>query len=70
MAYGTLSTTIGVSTMTRTMDVMTTGKYLYTDEDRNAWDEYIGELVVAARKTGIDGFTLSYPADTYNAIDF
>eukprot|EP00563_Minutocellus_polymorphus_P008230 CAMPEP_0181027046 /NCGR_PEP_ID=MMETSP1070-20121207/3961_1 /TAXON_ID=265543 /ORGANISM="Minutocellus polymorphus, Strain NH13" /LENGTH=523 /DNA_ID=CAMNT_0023104273 /DNA_START=11 /DNA_END=1582 /DNA_ORIENTATION=- len=70
VAYGTLSTTIGVSTMTRTMDVMTAGKYLYTDDDRTAWDAYMEELVVAASKTGIDGFTLSNPADSYNAIDF
>lgn len=67
-AYGTLSTTIGASTMTRTMDMNTLGKYFYTKEDRDAWDEYRKELTKAAKMTGIPGFT--YEGAVYNAIDF
>jgi len=66
--YGTLSTTIGCSTMTRTMDMATVGKYLYTKEDRDIWKEYMKELGVAAKETGIKGFT--YEGAIYNAIDF
>jgi len=67
-AYGTLSTTIGVSTMTRTMDMATVGNYFYTEEDRNAWEEYRQALTAAAKETGIKGFT--YEGPVYNAIDF
>lgn len=67
-AYGTLSTTIGVSTMTRTMDMATVGKYFYTEEDRDAWEEYRQALAAAAKETGIKGFTMDWPV--YNAIDF
>jgi len=67
-AYGTLSTTIGVSTMTRTMDMNTLGKYFDTAQDRQAWNDYHAELMACAKETGIEGFT--YDGPIYNAIDF
>ena len=68
LAYSTLSTTIGVSAMTRTMDMDTVGKYLYTRKHRDAWADYCKELTKCAKMTGIKGFT--YEGSIYNAIDF
>jgi hypothetical protein len=67
-AYATLATTIGASTMTRTMDMDTLGKYFAAKEDRDAWAEYQRELTACAKETGIEGFT--YEGAVYNAIDF
>lgn len=67
-AYGTLSTTIGASTMTRTMDTQTLGKYFHTQAARDAWKKFESELTTAAEMTGIEGFT--YEGAVYNAIDF
>ena len=46
----------------------TVGKYFYTEEDRDAWEEYRQALTAAAKETGIKGFT--YEGPVYNAIDF
>lgn len=68
VAYGTLSATIGSTTMQRTMDMDTLGKYFYEEEDRMAWKEYQEELTLCAKEVGVKGFT--YEGAVYNAIDF
>lgn len=67
-AYGTLSTTIGATTMTRTMDTQTLGNYFHTQAARDAWKTFESKLTIAAEMTGIEGFT--YGGAVYNAIDF
>jgi hypothetical protein len=67
-AYGTLSAAIGISTMTRTMNMDTLGTYFPEKYQRDAWEAYEKTLKECRKETGVEGFD----ADTavYNAIDF
>ena len=66
--YGMISTSIGVATTTRTMNMATLGSYFNTVEDRDQWKSYQKVLAESARLIGIEGFT--YDGAVYNAIDF
>lgn len=68
--YGTLSTTIGVNTMTRTLNMETLGTYFPEPEQREAWDTYQKENEEYRISTGIQGFGGVEGAPVYNAIDF
>lgn len=68
--YGTLSTTIGVSTMTRTLNMETLGTYFPKPEQREAWDAYQKKNEECRIATGIQGFGGVEGAPVYNAIDF
>jgi len=67
-AYGTLSATIGISTMTRTMNMATLGTYFPEKYQRKAWEAYQEKLKECRKETGIEGF--ADDTAVYNAIDF
>lgn len=66
--YGMISTSIGVATTTRTMNMATLGSYFNTVEDRDQWKSYQKVLAESAKLVGIEGF--NYDGAVYNAIDF
>ena len=68
ISYGTVSSTIGVNTMTRTMNMDTLGTYFPEEKQRNAWAKYQQQLVDCSLATGIEDF--SHEGPVYNAIDF
>jgi len=67
-AYGTLSTVIGVSTMTRTMNAKTLQTYFPKQGQKDAYKNYLVELNECRQLSGIEGWANDGPI--YNAIDF
>lgn len=65
--YGTLSTTIGVTTMTRTADMKTLASYLPDEEHRTAWLDY--EKILKSVKLGIAEYDKNQNP-IYNSINF
>ena len=66
LAYGTLATTIGVTTMTRTLNLFTAQVYFPKLEDRQAWAQYV--TVLKNIDAGVEGFTLDHPV--YTGVNF
>jgi hypothetical protein len=68
LAYGTLATTIGATTMTRTMNLVTLKGYLPEKEQRDAWGKYMDLLEEVSGETGIPGYSLASPV--YVGVNF
>lgn len=66
LSYGTLATTIGVSTMTRTIQCQTLGGFLPKKSEQEAWRKYMDLL--ASLDVGVEGFSLKTPV--YAAVNF
>lgn len=65
--YGTLSTTIGVTTMTRTVDMKTLASYLPEEDQRKAWLDY--EATLKGIRLGIKEYD-NNRNPIYNSINF
>jgi hypothetical protein len=57
LSYGTLATTIGVSTMTRTLQCQSLGGFFPKKTEQEAWQKYMDLL--ASLDIGVEGFSLS-----------
>ena len=66
LSYGTLATTIGVSTMTRTLQCQTLGCFFPKKSEQEAWSKYMDLL--ASLDIGVKGFSLETPV--YAAVNF
>jgi hypothetical protein len=66
LGYLTLATTIGVTTMTRTMNMMTLETYLPRDDERTAWAKY--RKVLKEVDTGVKDFSTVPPI--YTGVNF
>jgi hypothetical protein len=66
LSYGTLATTIGVSTMTRTLQCQSLGGFFPKKSEQEAWGKYMALL--ASLDTGVEGFSLDTPV--YAAVNF
>ena len=66
LSYATLSTTIGVSTMTRTVNMVTLEGFFPHESQRKAWDKYT--LTLRGLDVGVKNFSLEAPV--YAAVNF
>jgi hypothetical protein len=66
LGYITLATTIGVTTMTRTMNLCTLGSYLPKEEERDAWNKYI--KLLQSIDVPVAGYSLA--AAVYTGVNF
>jgi hypothetical protein len=65
-SYGTLSTTIGVSTLTRTINIATLGGLFEEQWQRSAWEDYMETL--QELDIGVENF--SHAGPVYAAVNF
>jgi hypothetical protein len=65
-SYGTLSATIGVSTLTRTVNIGTLGGLFPEQWQRSAWEDYME--TVRESDIGVEGLSIDGPV--YAAVNF